>query len=305
MAKLIDLTGQRFGILTVLEKAPSKNRHTCWKCKCDCGNIVDVSAEYLRRKNSSTVRSCGCLLSSNIKQKEKEKKKNYLAGRRFGKLVVIENTGKSGNQGIIWKCQCDCGNIKEVPTSALTSKHTQSCGCLKLESHLIDIKNQKFGKLTAIYFIPNEGKWHCKCECGNEKDIDSFLLRNGTTQSCGCINYSIGEFNIDKILSENNINFKSQYTENSLERKRFDFAIFNKNNQLIRLIEFDGPQHHSIDRGYWNSKNPELDFLHRQELDEEKNQWAKEHNIPLVRIPYWERDNMTLEMIIGDKYLIK
>ena len=158
MAKLIDLTGQKFGKLTVLEKAPSKNRHTCWKCKCDCGNIIEMTAEYLRRENSSIIRSCGCSLPSNIKKKEKEEKKNYLVGKRFGRLTVIENTNKSNNQGIIWKCKCDCGNIKEVPTGALTSKHTQSCGCLKLESHLIDITGQKFGKLTALYFIPNVGK---------------------------------------------------------------------------------------------------------------------------------------------------
>ena len=35
-----------------------------------------------------------------------------------------------------------------------------------------------------------------------------------------------------------------------------------------------------------------------------KNEWAIKNNIPLVRIPYWERDNITLEMIMGDQYLI-
>ena len=39
--------------------------------------------------------------------------------------------------------------------------------------------------------------------------------------------------------------------------------------------------------------------------DKEKNQYAIEHNIPLVRIPYTERDNITLDMLLGDKYLIK
>ena len=35
-----------------------------------------------------------------------------------------------------------------------------------------------------------------------------------------------------------------------------------------------------------------------------RNQWAAAHNIPLVRIPYWEKDNITLEMLLGDKYLM-
>lgn len=35
-----------------------------------------------------------------------------------------------------------------------------------------------------------------------------------------------------------------------------------------------------------------------------KNEWAKKHNIPLVRIPYWERDKITLDMILKDEYLV-
>lgn len=38
--------------------------------------------------------------------------------------------------------------------------------------------------------------------------------------------------------------------------------------------------------------------------DNEKNEYALSHNIPLVRIPYWERDNITLDMLLGDQYLI-
>ena len=39
MPKLVDLTGQRFGKLTVLKKAPSRNGKVYWLCQCDCGNI--------------------------------------------------------------------------------------------------------------------------------------------------------------------------------------------------------------------------------------------------------------------------
>lgn len=301
MAKLIDLTGQRFDKLIVLEKAPSRKRHTYWKCQCDCGNICEVSGEYLKKKN--LPRSCGCHLKKNQYAKEIKEKKDWLIGQRFGRLTVIERLNKSNNSGVFWKCKCDCGGEKEVPTSLLTSGHTQSCGCLKSDSHLIDITNQKFGKLTAIYYIPNTKKWHCKCECGNEKDIDGFNLRKGKTQSCGCINYSIGEKNIENILKANNIFYISQYTTNNLERKRFDFALIN-NDKIYRLIEFDGEQHYNDKQGLWG-KSKETDSLEKiKERDEIKNKWAKENNIPLVRIPYWERDKITLEMILGDKYLI-
>lgn len=60
----IDLTGQRFGRLVVVERVtdhitPSGATFVQWKCVCDCGNNTVVSTLSLRR--SSGTRSCGCL----------------------------------------------------------------------------------------------------------------------------------------------------------------------------------------------------------------------------------------------------
>ena len=57
--RLINLTGQRFGRLVVLERDYSK-KTTAWKCQCDCGNIAVVTTKNLRQKGYST-KSCGCL----------------------------------------------------------------------------------------------------------------------------------------------------------------------------------------------------------------------------------------------------
>lgn len=306
MAKLIDLTGKKFDKLLVLEKAPSINRKTAWKCKCDCGNEIIKTGEFLTRE-CKTIRDCGCTKKEkNVKeQQEKWNKENYLAGKKFGKLTVIKYLNKGGKYGKIWLCKCDCGNEVEVGTANLKNGHKTSCGCARMK----DLTNQKFGKLTALYPLEKkESKdsfiWHCQCDCGNEKDVLGYNLTKGLIQSCGCINYSIGEFNIDKILNQNHIKFISQYTEPQLKKKRFDFAILNDDNQIIRLIEFDGQQHYEERKGFWNSNNPKQDLIELQQRDKEKNQYAKEHNIPLVRIPYWERDNIILDMIMGDEYLV-
>lgn len=58
MRKIIDLTGKRFGKLTVLQKLDSVNGFIMWKCICDCGKIVSVSGNNLR---SEHTKSCGCL----------------------------------------------------------------------------------------------------------------------------------------------------------------------------------------------------------------------------------------------------
>ena len=67
MGKLIDLTGQRFGRLTVIKRADNTaHGEACWVCQCDCGNTVVVIGVHLR---SHHTKSCGCLqkqISSDI-----------------------------------------------------------------------------------------------------------------------------------------------------------------------------------------------------------------------------------------------
>ena len=53
-----DMTGQRFGRLTVLKRAGTKNRHSLWRCQCDCGKKTDVRSIDL---TSGNTKSCGCV----------------------------------------------------------------------------------------------------------------------------------------------------------------------------------------------------------------------------------------------------
>lgn len=58
MGKLIDLTGQRFGRLVVIERAESDKRGCAkWLCRCDCGNVTTVNGALLRDGKTT---SCGC-----------------------------------------------------------------------------------------------------------------------------------------------------------------------------------------------------------------------------------------------------
>ena len=73
------------------------------------------------------------------------------------------------------------------------------------------------------------------------------MLQTGWKQSCGCLS-SKGKLKIEKILKENNINYSKEYKFKDLKginggQLRFDFAIFNEDNQIDFLIEFDGRQH--------------------------------------------------------------
>ena len=56
--KLVDLTGRKFGRLTVVKRAESINKRTMWQCCCDCGNEVVVEAYNLKTGHTT---SCGCV----------------------------------------------------------------------------------------------------------------------------------------------------------------------------------------------------------------------------------------------------
>jgi len=237
---------------------------------------------------------------------EKIDPRTKLIGQRFGHLTVIEDSGERVHRAIMWKCKCDCGNEKNISTSRLQSGHAKSCGLDNCPYHHYyeDLTGQKFGKLTAIK--PTSMKdgshmyWLCQCECGNIKEVASGHLKKGDVQSCGCITTSIGEANIKKILEENNIQYKEQISFPDLKNikpLRYDFGIY-QDNKLIRLIEFDGVQHFE-EQDYFTHSLTET-----KNNDIIKNEYVKKNNIPLVRVPYWERDKMTLEMLLGKEYLI-
>ena len=289
MAQFIDLKGKQFGEMTVLEKDVELSqikKRIYWKCQCSCGRVKSIRTDGLKN-----IKTCG------------ECKKD-LTNQRFGRLVALEKGKKDKSSHQYWICKCDCGNIVEVNSDNLRRGLTQSCGCLHSEiTHntvFKDITGQNFGKLTVIgYKIENANVYcYCQCECGGKTWVAKNNLVNGHTQSCGCISGSIGELNIQKILLENNIEFYKEFIFNNLPKRRFDFYL----PELNRLIEFDGIQHFKF-TNTWHQTEEE--FKKALIRDNEKTNYALSHNISLVRIPYWERDNITLEMILGDQYLIK
>jgi len=74
-------------------------------------------------------------------------KKIDLTGRRFGRLVVIEDSGERTKNGRIkWLCECDCGNFTKSDSQALRSRESKSCGCIQKEKAFINQKtmNKKY-----------------------------------------------------------------------------------------------------------------------------------------------------------------
>lgn len=110
--KKSDLTGKRFGMLTVIGR--SNTRAQYWICQCDCGNTKEFNGSKLRKGFAT---SCGC-----------DRKAAMMIGRTSGKLTVLR---ESDQRKGYWLCQCECGNTKEVRENYLRSGLIKSCGCLR------------------------------------------------------------------------------------------------------------------------------------------------------------------------------
>lgn len=304
---LKDESGKVYGDLTVLYKDNTKKGGAAyWICQCSCGNIISVRGQALREGKTN----CGC------KRKPRVQDTTSLIGKRFGKLTVLErdlSVPSGRGHDAKWICKCDCGNITSVRTTSLNNGHTISCGCYRKErlsqQNTKDLTGQRFGKLIAQYKTNrqyhNTWIWHCVCDCGNEIDYQTDRLLEGSATSCGC-NYgkSHGEQKIQQLLDQFNVKYLAEFTFPDLKDKlllRYDFAILNDKDEVIRLIEFDGSQHF-LTKPNGRFTQSDIDTIKKHDIM--KNNYAHAHNIPIIRIPYTDLDIFTFEDLFSNKYII-
>lgn len=125
--KPADLTGQRFGNLTVQGMSGERNNQgrVLYRCLCDCGGTVEATYSNLKR---GEVTSCGC--KNHLPRKD-------LTGQQFGRLTVIKIAEPPQGRRCTtykWRCRCDCGKETIVTTNDLTTGKTQSCGCMQRDA---------------------------------------------------------------------------------------------------------------------------------------------------------------------------
>lgn len=176
-----EMVGKKFGMLTVIEDLGyNSHREGKVRCRCDCGKEIVAMSKRLR---AGLTTNCGC--------SKKHRGYKDLSGQKFGRLTVIEFAGIK-NHCATWRCMCECGNERIVSANNLKNGHTKSCGCYNraiVHSLAKDLTGQKFNSWTVIRRVAyksNRIMWHCKCECGNERDLSSGQLTSGHSKSCGC-----------------------------------------------------------------------------------------------------------------------
>ena len=130
-------------------------------------------------------------------------KKLQLEKKKFGKLIVVERSQPIHGGKLVkrtwgaWKFLCDCGKTIIVKTIDLNRGSTTSCGCLVRANGKSLLPNQKINKLTTIAY--ENGKWLCRCDCGEVTKLSTNTIISGNTKSCGCLKSIANKEKIEKL----------------------------------------------------------------------------------------------------------
>lgn len=113
-------------------------------------------------------------------------------GKKYGQLEVKEYLGQG-----IYKCKCDCGNYRNVPTGSLREDGKGTYRCEECQRKILSNTKrykkvgQKFGMLEVKEYL-GDGKYKCLCDCGNYTVVKTSELckkegKHRGTISCGCL----------------------------------------------------------------------------------------------------------------------
>lgn len=190
--KPIDLTGQKFNSLTVLHRTTQEEHahktgggfHVIWTCLCDCGNITYVQGTDLRNGH---VKSCGHDICFNI------------TGQKFNRLTAIKKVSYkehpyNTDEGALWECQCDCGNITYVRSTDIRSGRIQSCGCLRDEVAIKNLTKQrnepsKGEQVIAQILTNNRIRFETEKSFNDDKRIARYRFDFYLPDQNACIEY--------------------------------------------------------------------------------------------------------------------
>ena len=239
-----------------------------------------------------------------------------LQGIKIDKITVLNYNREYSKekQSDYWNVICDCGNTyKPVLGVTIKRKDIHSCGCLTQQINtnkgVNNLLGQTFGKWKVlsrdITKSGNGAYWICECQCGNKtiRSVSGHSLINGTSQSCGCYHPSNGEEKIKQSLIDLQINFKQQYSFKELHNNKlkFDFAIFNNQQELISLIEYQGQQHYEPIEYFGGIEK----FKQQQINDNLKKEYCQNNNIKLIEIPYYDYNKINKDYLLHKMQITK
>lgn len=275
------------------------NFHTKMDFRCVCGEIHQATPDHLL--HGGLCYKCGRIKASNNYKRTQQEFVDEVMMKNKNIEVVGNYTTIKNNIDV----ECKVCGYKWSPI-AETLIRKDPCGCPKCSGRIktndefvndVKIKQPTLKLLNKYVNSVTKLKFHCTV-C----DEDIYITPNKIMNGQGCPNCarSHGELLVSSYLTHKKINYQQQYRiYYNDSRYYFDFALILPNNNQIALIEYDGEQHYQpVDFAGKGEEWAESHFADTQLRDSIKDQYCKDNNIPLLRIPYWDYNN--IDKILSD-----
>lgn len=265
--KVKDITGQKFGKLTVLRRdgyTNGKRKSILWLCKCDCGNEVLRTASHLKANYVSSCGQCNLINDS-----------EYI-GKKFGYWTIIEPA--KGNNKKAYLCECRCGKIKKVYLDTLKLGTSKSCGCFHREEmkkrqtthgktgqriiHIYyDMKSRCYDERNnRFYDYGGRGIKMCDEWKNNSSAFVEWSIQNGYTDSL-----SIDRIDNDGDYEPDNCRWITLKEQAQNKRSCVMFTFFGMTKNLKQWCDCIGEDYKKIygryHRGYETFKQREMEKI--------------------------------------------
>jgi hypothetical protein len=268
-----------------------------WKCtKDDCGETFEASWNNIKRDHGCPYCAGQKVCLSNCVATKKPDWAKQWHPTKNGDLTPYDVTCNS-SQEVWWQCDV-CGyEWKMTPNNKsgcleCSKNATEENNLLIADPELCKEWNYKKNNKSPKYYFPGSSRkvwWKCsKCDYEWEAVIGS---RYYTKVGCPKCDMSHGENAVLKYLINNNIKYLRQYRIKPCKNKYplpFDFAIFNNYNDLLGVIEYQGQQHYKPIQCFGGENR----FKQCQQNDSIKTNYCLLNNISLLKIPYWDFNNI-------------
>lgn len=278
------------------------NAHEKLKFKCRCGEVFETPFSKFKFRKKNQCNDCGY---KSMSEKLKKKPKDFMV--EFENVSQGEYVLKSqyiNNRKKIKIIHSICGEVIFISPDHFL----RGVGCSKCAGNQKKTTEKFFLELLEVHdsevilcsqYERNKGKVlvYCnKCTSFWEATPNNLLKGSG----CPNCKVSRGERKINMFLAKKSITFLQQFYFHDCINKQpllFDFAVFSDKSQEKPefLIEYDGIQHFELVDFFGGQEQFEKQQLH----DRIKDDYCKQNGIELIRIPYWEQDN--IEEILTEK----
>lgn len=276
-------------------------RHNSAKCNNHVWEITPANFIYSKKK-------CSSCYGNKLKTTKKFKEEVFaLCGDEY---TVLGEYTKAKNSILMRHNSEFCDNfIEERTPDAFLHKGIRCSKCSKrflysslrktqkeFEQEVFDIVSTEY--LVLSEYINNKTKVrmkHNKDDCNYIYHVTPhhFLYNKRRCPKC---NESKGEERVSSILERKDLLYIREYQFDDLRNKKrlqFDFAVFSKKKKPLFLIEYDGKHHFEpVQFGGMPIKEAKNNLKKQIKNDTLKDVYCKENNIDLLRIPYWEYEDI-------------